>query len=214
MSAWRTSLAWIRRRVRQWQGTEPRTRVQIRTERVEHGGWWICPYVLRPADIAYSFDFGGDLELERALLQDYAARVYLFDAHPEVAARAEAEGLLEEFQLYAIQVGAENRPAEPSRGPEGARTVRLGSLMRTLGHRRVDLVKLNAAGAPAAIRDLVSLEVDVRQLLVAFPACSNAAERDEVEELVQVLERHGYRIFHITRDGRRYSFIRTDFGEP
>ncbi len=213
MSAWRWSLARIRRRVRQWQGTEPRTRVQIRAHRVQHGGWWICPEVLRPGDLVYSFDLGSDLQLERALIQDYSARVYLFDPHPEVAARAEAEGLLDELQLDAIQVGAENRDADPSLGMQGAGTVRLGSLMKTLGHRRVDLVKLNAAGASAAIRDLVALEVDVRQLLVAFPTASSPEERDGVEELVGVLERYGYRIFYITHDGRRYSFIRTDFGE-
>lgn len=200
------------RQIRKWRGTEPRTRVQIRTELEERGGWALCAYVFQPGDVVYSFDVGGDLEVERALLREHGSRVYLFDPDPDVAAVAEAEGLLQELQLYAIQVGAENRPAEPERGPRGSRVVRLATLMRMLGHRRLDLVKLNVEGAPAAIHDLVDLGVDVRQLLVAFPPTTSAEERDRVEGLVAALEGHGYRIFHIAPDGRRYSFIRTDFG--
>lgn len=211
---WRRWTLRLRRRVRQWRGVEPRTRVQIRCEREECGGWWICPQVLQPGDVVYSFDLGGDLEVERALLREQGARVYIFDPDPGVAERAESEGLLHEFQLYAIRLGAENRPAISGSGPDSARTIRLASLMRMLGHRRIDLVKLNVDPAAPGIRDLVELAVDVRQLLVSFPPTSTEEERDRVEAQVRDLEARGYRIFHIEPDGRRYSFIRTDFGDP
>ncbi len=213
VGAWQRWALRLGRRVRQWRGTEPRTRVQIRCEREERGGWWICPSVLRPGDIVYSFDLGGDLEVEQALLDEHGARVYIFDPDPEVAARAEAEGLLQEFQLYAIRVGAENRPGSREAGPEGARMVRLAALMRMLGHRRLDLLKLNVDDVAPAIRDLAELDADVRQLLVRFPASSGPADRDRIETLIGRLEAHGYRIFHISLDGRRYSFLRTDFAE-
>lgn len=211
---WRRWLLRLRRRHRQWRGMEPRTRVQIRCEREEHGGWWVCPDVLQKGDVVYSFDVGGDLEVERALLREHGARVYIFDPDPEVAARAEGAGLLGEFQLYAVRLGAENRPAQGDDGVRSARTVRLASLMRMLGHRRLDLIKLNVADVAPAIRDLVELDVDVRQLLVSFPAASDPGEREHVEGLVRELEGRGYRIFHIDPEGRRHSFIRTDFGDP
>lgn len=208
---WQRWVQRLSRRVRQWQGTEPRTRIQIRTERYVYGGWCVCPHVLRTGDIAYSFDTGGDLELEQALLDRFGARVYIFDPDPDVAARAEAAGLLQKFQFYAIRVGSENRSRDPNGGVEGARMVRLPDLMRMLGHRRLDLVKLNVGTAAAAIRDLVAHKVDVRQLLLAVPATTTTDERDRVEAMVADLERHGFRIFDISPDGRRYSFIRTDF---
>lgn len=211
---WRRWLLRIKRRLRQRRGTEPRTRVQVRTVGEEHGGWWVCPYVLRPGDIVYSFQTGGALALERALLRQFDARVHLFDPDPEVADRAEAEGLLEDLKLYALRVGGENRAAAPGAGPKEARMVRLGTLMETLGHRRVDLVKLDMAESPAALQDLMELEVDVRQLLVSVPATTTMEERDRVEALVHSLERQGYRIARISPDGRRYSFLRTDFEAP
>lgn len=188
----------IARRNRQWLGKEPRTRVQVRTDQERYGGWWVCPFGLRRGDVVYSFDVGGDLEMERCLLRQYDARVYLFDPDPDVAARAEVEGLLEELELYAVD----------------ARTVRLARLMRALGHSRVDLLKLDVDDPGGAIRELVALDADVPQLLVAFPRTSSTSERDRVEGLVAALERQGYRISHISPDGRRYSFLRTDFVEP
>lgn len=188
----------IARRIRQWRGKEPRTRVHVRTDQERYGGWWVCPYGLRRGDVVYSFDVGGDLETERCLLRQHDARVYLFDPDPDVAARAEADGLLDELELYAVD----------------PRTVRLGKLMRALGHGRVALLKLDVQNAASVIRELVALEADVPQLLVAFPRTSSTAERDRVEGLVAALERQGYRISHISPDGRRYSFLRTDFGAP
>lgn len=212
-SVWRRWRLRLGRRVRQWRGTEPRTGVQLRCEHEERGGWWLCPFVLRPGDVAYSFEVGSDLALERALLEDHGARVYIFDPDPATAVRAEREGLLEGFQLYAIRLGPENRPARRDAGTEGARMARLTDLMRMLGHRRLDLLKLNVETAPAAIQDLVDRKVDVRQLLVALEETTTTADRDRVEALVEALVGHGFRIFHITPDGRRYAFIRTDFEE-
>jgi hypothetical protein len=200
-----------RRRIRQWQGTEPRTRIQIRCERVEHGGWWICPMTLRPGDVVYSIDRGSDLRLERTLLEEYGARTYIFDADPATAERADRAGLLEEFQLYAIQVGPENRAARPDRGADGARMIRLGDLMRMLGHRRLDLLKVDVDTGEAILRDLAAMKTDVRQLLVSFRNSGGKADRKRIEDLAAALDSRGYRIFRISADGTRYSFLRTDF---
>lgn len=200
-----------RRRIRQWRGTEPRTRVQIRCERVEHGGWWICPMTLRPGDIAYSIGRGSDLRLERTLLEAYGTRTYVFDPDPETADRADRAGLLEEFQLYAIRVGPENRAARPDQGADGARMIRLGDLMRMLGHRRLDLLKVDVDTGEAILRDLVEMATDVRQLLVSFRSSGTEADRERIEGVVDALDSRGYRIFRISADGTRYSFLRTDF---
>lgn len=206
--------AWARRArrwVRQWQGTEPRTRVQIRCEQVEHGGWWICPLTLRPGDIAYSIDRGTDLRLERTLLEQYGARTYIFDPDPETADRADRAGLLETFQLYAIRVGPENKAADAGRGVDGARMIKLPDLMRMLGHRRLDLLKVDVDTGEAILRDLAALGTDVRQLLVRFRKAPTTADRDRIEGVVAALDARGYRIFRISPDGRQYSFLRTDF---
>lgn len=202
-----------RRRIRQWQGNEPRTEQQLRCERVRRAGWWICPLTLRPGDIVYSIDRGTDLRLERTLLEEHEGRVYIFDPDPETAARADSHGLLEIFQLYAIRVGPENRAADPDGGPDGARMIRLPDLMRMLGHRRLDLLKVDVDTAPDIVRDVVKEDIDVGQLLVRVGRPDTEAQRELIEGLVSALNSRGYRIFRISGDGSRYSFLRTDI-EP
>jgi hypothetical protein len=206
--------AWTRRagrRIRQWRGTEPRTRVQIRADAVKRGGWWICPQTLRPGDVAYCIGRGTDLALERILLQEYGTRTYVFDPDPATADRADQAGLLDGFRMYDIRVGARNQAADPDRGPDGARMIRIEDLMEMLRHRRLDLLKVDVDAGPAILEDLAELGTDVRQLLVRFRHRETPADCRRVEGLVDTLHRTGYRIFRISADGSRYSFLRTDF---
>jgi hypothetical protein len=200
-----------RRRIRQWRGTEPRTRVHIRCDQKREGDWWLCPMTIRPGDVVYSIDRGSDLRLETALLRDYHARTYIFDPDPETADRADRAGLLDAFQLYAIRVGPRNRAADPDRGADGARMIRIGDLMRMLGHRRLDLLKIDAPLGEAVLRDLVEMGTDVRQLLVRFQHRETDADRRRIEQTVGALHAQGYRVFRISPDGGQYSFLRTDF---
>jgi hypothetical protein len=200
-----------RRWIRQWQGVEPRTRVHIRCDHAKLGGWWVCPQTLRPGDVVYSIDRNSDLALERALLEEYGARTYIFDPDPDTAERADRAGLLERFQLYAIRVGPKNRAADPDRGVDGARMIRIADLMKMLGHRRLDLLKVDVATGEPILRDLVELGTDVRQLLVRFRHRESDADRRRIEALVGDLYGQGYRVFRISTDGSRYSFLRTDF---
>ncbi len=200
-----------RRRIRQWQGTEPRTRVHIRCDQAYEGGWWICPMTIRPGDVVYSIDRGSDLRLETVLLREYGARTYIFDPDPETADRADRAGLLDAFQLYAIRVGPKNRAADSDRGPDGARVIRIGDLMRMLGHRRLDLLKIDAPMGETVLRELVEMGTDVRQLLVRFEHREAEADRRRIEQMVGALHAKGYRVFRISPDGSQYSFLRTDF---
>ena len=217
----------VGRRIRQWRGVEPRTRVEIRCDPSREGGWWICPETLRPGDIAYSIDRACDLRLERVLMEDYGARVYLFDPDRETVGRAEADGLLDRLQLFPVRVGpgpgGTLRPADrPEPDPAEAAAADddvtgrtplhpLGELMEKLGHRRLDLLKIDVNAAGPIVEELAALGTDVRQLLVRLPRAESEAERERVEALVESLHARGYRIYAITPDGRRYSFLRTDF---
>ena len=214
-SAWRRlrdALARARRRMR---GIEPRTRVEIRCDRTAHGGWWICPQAMHEGDIVYSFGVGGDLVFERALVDRYGARVFAFDPDPATAERAYDEGFPPALRFSDIGIGGRDERRDiplPGGRVVEARVLRLPSHMRSLGHRRVDLIRLDVPGSEAdVIRDLVRMDVDVHQLLLAFHEEESAAARDRIEAAVAALEGHGYRVFHISPDRREFSFIRTDF---
>ena len=83
--------------------------------------------------------------------------------------------------------------------------------MRLLGHRRIDVIRLDVPGAETdVIRDLVRMDVDVQQLLLAFREEPSRDARRRTESALRALGEHGYRVFHISPDGRELSFIRTE----
>lgn len=227
MSAWRER---FRRWIGQRRGTEPRSRVQIRCQRAVHGRWHVCPEAIREGDVVYSFGMGQDMEFERAMAGEYGARVFLFDASPRSVEWVREEPLPENIRFNAVGVAGfdgtatfwerEEEGASPSiLGPDGrtaeafgARVLRLPSLMRSVGHRRMDLIKLDVEGAEYdVLQDLLKMDLDVRQLLVEFHHRFNGVGIARTQEALRLLDRQGYRIFYISPDGREYSFIRTDF---
>lgn len=211
----RDAVAHTRRR---WRGVEPRTHVEIHCDQAVHGGWWVCPQPIRPGDVVYSFGVGGDLVFERSLVDHYGARVFAFDPDPETAARVRNEGMPDGMRFFVSTVGGRDERRDvrlPAGDPVEARTLRLPSHMRLLGHRRLDLIRLDVPGAETdVIRDLVSMDMDVHQLLIAFHEEHTVEARARIEAAVAALEGHGYRIFHLSPDRREYSFIRTDFKTP
>lgn len=214
-SLWRRVADGAARARRRWRGVEPRTRVEVRCDRVDRGGWWICPQALRPGEIVYSFAVGGDLVFERALAEQHGARVFAFDPDPATAARLEAMGSAERLRFSGLTVGGRDERravALPGGGSVEARVLRLPSHMRALGHRRLDMLRLDVPGAEAhVIRDLVGMDVDVQQILIAFHEERTGEARERIEAALGALGEHGYRIFHISPDRREFSLLRTDF---
>lgn len=216
----------LKRAVRQRTGREPRARVQVRCARREHGEWWVCPDVVRPDDVVYAFGVGRDLRFERAMATEYGARVYAFDPTPWTAEWIAGERLPERLRYIPKGVAGHDGEAafhQPERrdgshsmvaqGGQTGRTVtvqvrRLPSLMRELGHGRIDLLKLDVEGAEyAAIRDLVSMDGGVRQLLVEFHHRFSGIGPEPTREALRLLEQAGYRVFHISPHGREFSFV-------
>lgn len=210
---WRRIADWFARQRRRWRGVEPRARIEIRCDRVAIGGWCICPQAVRKGDVVYSFGVGGDLSFERGLAVRFGARVFAFDPAPATAelAAATSHPLL---RFQALTVGGREGRDEvrlPGGGTVQARMLRLQSHMRLLGHRRVDIVRLDVPGAEGdVIRDLVRTDVDVQQLLVAFREPPSPDARRRTEAALGALAEHGYRIFHLSPDGREISLIRTE----
>lgn len=204
----------VKRARRRWRGVEPRAGLEIRCERVDRGGWWICP-VIRPGEVVYSFGAGGDLAFERALTARDGARVFAFDPDPATAERVESGPAMDGLRFFGMSIGGRDERRSvplPGGGAVETRVLRLPSHMRVLGHRRLDMIRLDVPGAEAdVIRDLVRMDVDVQQILVAFHDERTREARGRIEAAVAALSGHGYRIFHISPGRREFSFMRTDF---
>jgi hypothetical protein len=85
---------------------------------------------------------------------------------------------------------------------------RLSTLMRQLGHERIDVLKLDIEGGEyAALEDLLAGEIVVPQILVEFHHHFPGIGVARTEQAIRALRKAGYRIFHRSPRGLEFSFL-------
>jgi len=87
---------------------------------------------------------------------------------------------------------------------------RLKTVMDNLGHRKIDILKMDIEGAEyKVIDDFLSSGIDVRQLLVEFHHGKfNGISNADTKRAIQKLYNRNYRIFYLSARQREFSFIK------
>lgn len=198
----------------------------------DYGGWSINPELISRDSVVYSFGIGEDISFDLALIDRFGVMVHGFDPTPRSIEWVKKQGpggngvpagfVLHEFGIAdrdgVISFFAPDNPAHVShtvvagatRGREISVPVRrLTTIMRVLGHDRIDLLKMDIEGAEyAVVDDLLKERVPIRQLLIEFhhrfPQVGNGA----TERALESLDAAGYKLFCISGSAEEYSFIR------
>lgn len=195
----------------------------------EHAGWTICPKNLNEQSIVYSLGVGDDISFDIALIEKFGVNVYAFDPTPKCLAWIRSQELPGRFRFYEYAVSDHDGTATfyPPDDPEWVsytisqnqyqtqdRAVvapirSLPSLMTELGHKHIDLLKMDIEGAEyAVIKDIVGCGVDVSQLVVEFHHRFKDIGIDQTRNAIRLLNNSGYKTFAISPSAEEYSFIR------
>lgn len=204
-----------------------RTRPDLEVFGSPYGQWVIPTGPLDERSVCYLVGIGTDISFDLALIARFGCEVHAFDPVPEAQAyAARAGGAEPRFHPHPFGIWSEDTELEfhepvadgyvshsatdmhGTAAAFRARVRSVPSVMRELGHDRLDLMKISAEGAEYAIlRSLLDEQVDVRTLAVEFaqPALSRAAER-ACDELVS----RGYDVVYVqsTPRIRKVTFVR------
>jgi FkbM family methyltransferase len=195
----------------------------------EYGGWTICPTSLSDKSVVYSFGVGEDLSFDLSLIRRYGLQVFAFDPTPKAIAWVRSRNLPK--NLHFIEYGfADFDGVAKFFPPENPRHVshtilprertadlfievevhRLKTITGMLGHGRIDILKMDIEGAEyAVIEDILRTEgVEIQQILVEFHHRFDNVHISETGEALARLNEYGYRVFHISKNGEEYSFIK------
>jgi FkbM family methyltransferase len=151
-----------------------------------YGGWTVCTGVgLGSESLIYSVGVGEDISFDLSLIRTLGCRIFAFDPTPRSIAWLETQHLPNEFQFFPWGLGAIDGLAKFA-APEDAGHVsyssvavgghavqcevyRLPTLMRKLGHAKIDLLKIDIEGSEyAVINDIFTHGLRPRQLLTEF----------------------------------------------
>lgn len=210
-------------------GVHPRP--QIACEKISLGNrgarWCVCPAGLTPASIVYSFGVGEDISFDLELSRSLGVSVHAFDPTPRSIAWLAGRTVPKQFIFHPYGVADFDglarflpplNPAHVSHSLVERTTPwpaielpvhRLASILKTLGHARIDLLKMDIEGAEyAVLDDLFASSIPVGQLLVEFHHRWPEVGIAKTHKALRGLHSAGYRIFDVSPGGEEFSFLR------
>jgi len=191
----------------------------------ERCGWAISPEGVTGDSIVYSLGIGDDVSFDLSLIERYGVRVYAFDPTPETAEWIARQSLPGRFRYQPVAISDKDGTVDffapvpgskcstlqariPGQTPSHRVAARrLRSVMRELGHDRIDILKMDIEGAEYdVLQDLLEERIPVRQLLVEFHHRFPTIGARKTKEAVRLLRAHGFRISWISATCNEYSF--------
>ncbi len=204
--------------------------IQIPTAQYGNGGgsWMACPDSIHPDAVVYSFGIGRDLSFDLALMERHAACVHAFDPTPASVQWVRRQTLPPAFSLHEIGLAAFDgtldfcpprkassahfTPVQRYRFGSTARfkapVQKLTTIMRALGHTRIDLLKIDIEGGEYDVIDnIVSETPCIGQLLVEFHHNYPTIPFGRTVDAVRALRQVGFKVFAISERTYEMSLI-------
>jgi FkbM family methyltransferase len=230
LKALRGSYRSIKRLVHALRGQDLWQRRQIKCENVWLGNdearWCVWPDNLSASSVVYSFGVGEDISFDLELICRFGVRVHAFDPTPRSIEWVRRQTLPKEFVFHEYGVAnfdgsckflPPENPAHISHTivqrdtPRPAIVLpvqRLTTIMQSLGHDHVDVLKMDIEGAEYdVLSDLLSTEIRVGQLLVEFHHRWAEVGIEKTSHAIRSLNNAGYRIFSVSPTGEEYGFV-------
>ncbi|MEX0821211.1 MAG: FkbM family methyltransferase [Rhodothermales bacterium] len=225
----RRARRWVRSLFGRDVSHRPELRLATHEYGSDYGKWVLYTDRISRESIIYSFGVGRDVSFDTALIAAHGVTIHAFDPTPRSARWVADQNLPASFHFHQIGIADYNgtakfnAPLNPdfvsyTTTEEGdaaraieARVRHLARIMQELGHEHVDVLKLDVEGSEfEVIPDILSSELDVRQILVEFHHRFASIEISRTNEIVDLLRSRDYRLYYVSPRGEEYSFIRAD----
>ena len=197
----------------------------------EYGGWTICPSDISHDSIVYSFGIGEDVSFDNSLINKYRLNIFAFDPTPKSFKWVESQKLPREFRCFGYGIADYDGIAKfyPPENPEHishtllnndvtssqaikVEVRKLKTIMDMLGHQKIDILKMDVEGAEySVIRNIIDSNIEISQILVEFHHRFLNNGLSETNSIIQLLNKHNYKIFAISDSLEEYSFINENF---
>ena len=212
------------------------TKPQVQCETLELGGpcygsWTISPDRIAPGGVVYSFGVGEDISWDLAMIERFGVTVHAFDPTPRVIQWVKRQQLPDRFVFHEYGIADYDGhvrfyPPENSEWVSHTILERLATaahaidvpvhclrtIMASLEHERVDLIKMDIEGAEyAVVADILQTQPvmgGAEQLLIEFHHRFAGKDVADTQTCIRALNNSGFRCFDVSPSGEEWSFLR------
>lgn len=187
---------------------------------------------LSDKSVVYSFGIGDSIGFETELIAAHGMTVHAFDPTPHTLQWLQSQHTPPQLEFHPWAVAGEDGELTmfPRRRADGQRSTvmwtmdpgqaditraitvpahTIPSLMKKLGHERLDLVKLDVEGAEYdALSGMLDQNVLPTQILLEFHHRFPGIGKRKTLDCIARLRSVGYQLFWISRTGREAGFLR------
>jgi FkbM family methyltransferase len=200
---------------------------ECKPERV--GDWSLWTEPLHASSIIYSFGVGDNVAWDRAMIDRLGCTVLAFDPTPASIAWVRSQSLPSQFVFHDLglsnfdgelpfypprKVGSTHYSQEHRGGlfdrqqPVLGQVRRLATIMHSLGHERLDVLKLDIEGSEfEAIPDILASGIEVGQLLVEIHYHFRSRSFRAGMDLVRQIKESGMDCVSVSPRGFEFTFV-------
>lgn len=194
------------------------------------GGWSLWSEHIHAGSVVYSFGVGDNIGWDLEMIRRFGVTVHAFDPTPASIDWIAAQHLPPQFVFHDFGIsdfdgvldfypprrqGSTHYSQERRGGtfdrrqPVRGRVHRLATIMRKLGHRRIDVLKLDVEGSEfEAVPDWIASGIEFDQLLIEIHYQFRSRSFAMGLDLIQRLKDYGMRCIHASPRGFEFTFIR------
>jgi FkbM family methyltransferase len=193
----------------------------------QYGCWPVVPNRLTSDSIIYSFGVGEDASFDIALMKLTGAKIYAFDPTPRSLDYVNNNSIIlgDKFIMHDFGLSGKNEDVtfyEPkniknvshsifSKGEDRSITVTmktLKSIMQSLNHTYIDLLKMDIEGAEyGVIDDMINNKIFPSQLLIEFHHRFKNIKARKTKKYIKILIKNNYQLFYVNKSGTDFGFI-------
>ena len=194
------------------------------------GDWAMFTDRLGPASVVYSFGVGDNVAWDLELIRQFGCTVHAFDPTPASVAWVRGQALPQEFVFHELGLSnfngelsfypprkagsthfsQERRGGLLSRQPSVLAPVgRLTTIMQSLGHQRLDVLKLDIEGSEFdAVPDILASGIEIEQLLVEIHYHFHSRSFRAGLAVIDAIKSSGMQCIHVSPRGFEFTFIK------